>query len=140
MRRYDHGMRLPSSAAVLLALSATLGAAPPGFAVAHRGASAYAPEHTLEAYRLAIEQGAEYVEQDLSLTKDGVLVCSHDPSLERTTNVEYPDAAPEIRKLIDDTVRDLPESRTALTDQMRKFVEVYKVDGLFTDNPDLFPR
>jgi glycerophosphoryl diester phosphodiesterase len=63
------------------------------FVVAHRGASAYAPEHTAEAYRLALEQGAEYVEQDLSLTKDGVLVCSHDPSLERITNVEelFPD-------------------------------------------------
>ena len=63
--------------------------------VAHRGASAYAPEHTLEAYRLALEQGADYVEQDLAVTKDGVLVCIHDLTLERTTNVEevYPDRA-----------------------------------------------
>lgn len=71
-----------------------LGAASPGaFLVAHRGASAYAPEHTLAAYRLALEQGADYVEQDLGLTKDGVLVCLHDLSLERTTNVEevFPD-------------------------------------------------
>ncbi len=61
--------------------------------VAHRGASAYAPEHTLAAYRLAIEQGADYVEQDLAVTKDGVLICLHDASLERTTNVEqlFPD-------------------------------------------------
>jgi glycerophosphoryl diester phosphodiesterase len=61
--------------------------------VAHRGASAYAPEHTLEAYRLAIEQGADYVEQDLQVTKDGVLVCLHDLTLERTTDVEelFPD-------------------------------------------------
>jgi len=56
--------------------------------VAHRGASAYAPEHTLAAYKLAIEQGADYVEQDLAVTKDGVLICLHDASLERTTNVE----------------------------------------------------
>ena len=56
--------------------------------VAHRGASAYAPEHTLAAYRLALEQGADYVEQDLAVTKDGVLICLHDPTLERTTNVE----------------------------------------------------
>ncbi len=56
--------------------------------VAHRGASAYAPEHTLEAYRLALQQGADYVEQDLQITKDGVLVCLHDLTLERTTNVE----------------------------------------------------
>lgn len=61
--------------------------------IAHRGASAYAPEHTLAAYRLAIEQGADYVEQDLAVTRDGVLICLHDDSLERTTNVEaiFPD-------------------------------------------------
>ncbi len=56
-------------------------------AIAHRGASAYAPEHTAAAYRLAIEQGADYVEQDLQITKDGRLVCLHDLTLERTTNV-----------------------------------------------------
>jgi glycerophosphoryl diester phosphodiesterase len=56
--------------------------------VAHRGASAYAPEHTLESYRLAIEQRADFVEQDLAVSKDGVLVCIHDLTLERTTNVE----------------------------------------------------
>ncbi|MEJ7712288.1 MAG: glycerophosphodiester phosphodiesterase family protein [Pyrinomonadaceae bacterium] len=55
--------------------------------IAHRGASAYAPEHTLEAYRLAITQGADFVEQDLQVTKDKVLVCLHDLSLERTTDV-----------------------------------------------------
>ncbi len=61
--------------------------------VAHRGASAYAPEHTLEAYRLAIAQKADFVEQDLAVTKDGVLVCIHDLTLDRTTNVEevFPD-------------------------------------------------
>jgi glycerophosphoryl diester phosphodiesterase len=63
--------------------------------VAHRGASAYAPEHTLAAYRLAIEQGADYVEQDLQVTRDGVLISMHDTTLERTTNVEevFPDRA-----------------------------------------------
>lgn len=63
--------------------------------VAHRGASAYAPEHTRAAYQLAIAQGADYVEQDLAVTKDGVLICLHDDSLERTTDVEqvYPDRA-----------------------------------------------
>lgn len=61
--------------------------------IAHRGASAYAPENTLEAYRLAVRQGADYVEQDLQITRDGVLVCSHDSVLERVTNVEqvFPD-------------------------------------------------
>ena len=63
--------------------------------IAHRGASAYAPEHTQAAYELAIKQGADYVEQDLQMTKDGVLICSHDAELSRTTNVEevFPDRA-----------------------------------------------
>jgi glycerophosphoryl diester phosphodiesterase len=61
--------------------------------IAHRGASAYAPEHTLAAYRLAMEHGADYVEQDLAVTRDGVLICLHDDTLERTSNVAeiYPD-------------------------------------------------
>jgi len=61
--------------------------------IAHRGASAYAPEHTAAAYKLAIEMGADFVEQDLAVTKDNVLICLHDASLERTTNVEevFPD-------------------------------------------------
>jgi glycerophosphoryl diester phosphodiesterase len=69
--------------------------APRKLNVAHRGASAYAPEHTLAAYRLALAQGADYVEQDLAVTKDGVLICLHDPTLERTTDVEqlFPDRA-----------------------------------------------
>jgi glycerophosphoryl diester phosphodiesterase len=63
------------------------------FVVAHRGASAYAPENTLPAYELAIKQGADYVEQDLQITRDGVLVCCHDLVLSRVTNVEqvFPD-------------------------------------------------
>jgi glycerophosphoryl diester phosphodiesterase len=63
--------------------------------IAHRGASGYAPEHTFAAYKLAIEQGADFVEQDLQVTKDGVLICLHDPDLGRTTNVAavFPDRA-----------------------------------------------
>jgi glycerophosphoryl diester phosphodiesterase len=66
--------------------------------IAHRGASAYAPEHTLEAYRLAIKQGADFVEPDLQITRDGVLVCLHDTTLERTTNVRqvFPDRGREV--------------------------------------------
>jgi glycerophosphoryl diester phosphodiesterase len=78
--------------------AAQIGGGPPSkggprVLVAHRGASAYAPEHTLAAYKLALEQGADFVEQDLALTKDGALVCLHDPSLERTTDIEtrFPD-------------------------------------------------
>jgi len=60
----------------------------PKILVAHRGASAYAPEHTLDSYQLALKQGADFVEQDLQITRDGVLVCLHDLTLERTTNVK----------------------------------------------------
>src|SRR5699024_5441969 len=54
--------------------------------IAHRGASGYEPEHTMSAYELAIEQGADYIEQDLQLTKDGHLICMHDTTVDRTTN------------------------------------------------------
>src|SRR5918997_3834211 len=52
--------------------------------VGHRGASGYAPEHTIPAYDLALKMGADYIEQDLQLTRDGVLVVLHDETLNRT--------------------------------------------------------
>ncbi len=55
--------------------------------IAHRGASGYLPEHTLEAYRRAIALGADYIEPDLVSTKDGVLVVRHEPMLSGTTDV-----------------------------------------------------
>lgn len=55
--------------------------------IAHRGASAYRPEHTLAAYQLAIEQGADFIEPDLVMTKDHVLVCRHENEISGTTNV-----------------------------------------------------
>ena len=61
--------------------------------VAHRGASATLPEHTLEAYTLAHAQGADYIETDVILTRDNVLVCLHDLVLETITDVAtvFPD-------------------------------------------------
>jgi len=53
---------------------------------AHRGASAYRPENTLEAFSLAIEQGADGFELDVHLTKDGEIVVAHDERLERVSN------------------------------------------------------
>jgi glycerophosphoryl diester phosphodiesterase len=52
----------------------------------HRGASAYAPENTLTAFNLAFEQGADGVELDVTLTKDGIPVVIHDDTVDRTTN------------------------------------------------------
>jgi glycerophosphoryl diester phosphodiesterase len=56
--------------------------------IAHRGASGYAPEHTFASYQLALDQNADFVEPDLAVSKDGVLVCLHDDTLERSTNVK----------------------------------------------------
>jgi glycerophosphoryl diester phosphodiesterase len=55
--------------------------------VGHRGASGYRPEHTLASYELAARLGADYLEPDLVITKDGVLVCRHEPEIGGTTDV-----------------------------------------------------
>ena len=57
-------------------------------ALAHRGASSYAPENTLASFRLAIEQHAAWIETDVQLTKDGVPILMHDTTLSRTTDAE----------------------------------------------------
>jgi len=64
----------------------TLDGGPP-LIIGHRGASGYLPEHTLEAYQLAIDQGADVIEPDLISTKDGVLIARHDPNLGLSTDV-----------------------------------------------------
>jgi len=55
--------------------------------IGHRGAAGERPEHTLESYRRAIELGADFVEPDLVLTKDGVMVARHEPVLDATTDI-----------------------------------------------------
>jgi glycerophosphoryl diester phosphodiesterase len=55
--------------------------------IAHRGASGERPEHTMAAYRLAIEQGADFVEPDLVMTRDGHLICRHENELSSTTDI-----------------------------------------------------
>ncbi len=81
---------LPTSAA-----HATSGGDRP-IVVAHRGASAYAPENTLAAVDRAADMGFRWVENDVQRTKDGELVVVHDATLARTTNVEelYPGRSP----------------------------------------------
>lgn len=66
------------------AVPALAAAPPPVVNIGHRGASGYAPEHTFASYDLALELGADYIEQDLQLTSDGVLVALHDETLDRT--------------------------------------------------------
>ena len=62
-------------------------ARPRPIVIAHRGASGERPEHTLSAYRLAIEQGADFIEPDLVATKDGVLVARHENEISQTTDI-----------------------------------------------------
>jgi glycerophosphoryl diester phosphodiesterase len=87
--------RVFATAAVFVCLMSMIGAQTPKQAIAHRGASDYAPEHTAAAYKLAMEQKIDFVEPDLGVTKDNVLVCLHDDTLERTTNIAevFPDRA-----------------------------------------------
>jgi len=72
---------------LLFVLALSVQAQPRKILIAHRGASGLAPEHTVAAYKLAMEHKADFVEPDLGVTKDNVLVCLHDDTLERTTNV-----------------------------------------------------
>jgi glycerophosphoryl diester phosphodiesterase len=71
--------------------------------IAHRGASGDRPEHTIAAYTLAIEQGADFIEPDLVLTKDGVLIARHENEISGTTDVAaHPEfAARKTVKIID---------------------------------------
>jgi glycerophosphoryl diester phosphodiesterase len=61
---------------------------PSPLVIGHRGAAGYLPDHTLEGYALAIELGADFIEPDLVVTRDGVLIARHEPNLIGTTNVK----------------------------------------------------
>ncbi|CAO1650398.1 glycerophosphodiester phosphodiesterase [Parasphingorhabdus sp. NYA22] len=86
---------------------ATLTGEPP-IIIAHRGASGERPEHTLAAYQLAIEQGADFIEPDLVLTSDGILVARHENDISDTTDVaDRPEfAGRKTIKTIDGTEHD----------------------------------
>src|SRR3546814_15150326 len=76
-----------------MAAEPTLDGKPP-IVIAHRGASGERPEHTLASYELAIEQGADFIEPDLVLTKDGILVARHENEISETTDVaDHPEFA-----------------------------------------------
>lgn len=107
-----------STAVALGAATVPAGAAPAGataagkpadestpLVIAHRGASGNRPEHTLEAYRLAIRMGADHIEPDLVSTKDGVLVARHENEISGTTDVAaHPEFAERrVTKVIDGT-------------------------------------
>lgn len=93
--RSSWGRRLASMVLLGCALSTAMGAAAAAMAdglprpllIAHRGASAYLPEHTLAAYELALDQGADCIESDIVPTRDGQLIVRHDNRLDLTTDV-----------------------------------------------------
>ena len=66
---------------------ATAVAPPRPLVIAHRGASGHRPEHTIEAYTLAVEMGADFIEPDLVSTRDGVLIARHENEIGGTTDV-----------------------------------------------------
>jgi glycerophosphoryl diester phosphodiesterase len=71
--------------------------------IAHRGASGERPEHTIESYRLAIEEGADYIEPDLVMTRDGVLIARHENEIGGTTDVaQHPEFAARRRTQVID--------------------------------------
>ena len=74
--------------AILMSMVASGQARP--ILIAHRGASGYLPEHTLMAYALAIAQGADFIEPDLVITKDGVLIARHGNEIERNDRCRLP--------------------------------------------------
>lgn len=82
--------------------------------IAHRGASGYRPEHTLAAYELAIAMGADFIEPDLCITRDGVLIARHENELSRTTDVA-----------------DRPEFQDRRT---RKVVDGVELEGWFAED------
>jgi len=92
--------------------------------IAHRGASGYVPEHTLAAYWLAIEQGADYVEPDLVLTRDGVLVARH----ENAIAILNPDGS--VREATTD-VAERPEFAARKT---TKSIDGVAITGWFTED------
>ncbi len=82
--------------------------------IAHRGASGYVPEHTLAAYALAIEMGADFIEPDLVMTKDGALVARHENEISQTT--------------------DVAEHREFAHRKTRKTIDGMEIDGWFTED------
>lgn len=95
------GCRFMSAHHAVTAPSHVIAADPTPLVIAHRGASGHRPEHTLEAYALAVQMGADYIEPDLVSTRDGVLVARHENEIGTTTDVaaRYPER--RVTRIID---------------------------------------
>src|SRR3954449_6338803 len=94
MQRVFRGALVVLAAALAALVSTPVAAAAPARAdgaaplvIGHRGAAGYRPEHTLASYELGARMGADFIEPDLVITADGVLVCRHEPEIGGTTDV-----------------------------------------------------
>lgn len=122
---------------LLSAVGCQTPAAPP-LIIAHRGASGYRPEHTLQAYELAIEMGADFIEPDVVPTKDGVLIVRHENELSSTTDVALHFPSRKTTKVIDRQVKEgffaedftLAEIKTLRAKEALKF-RSHDYDGQF---------
>src|SRR3954454_1982824 len=110
MQRVFRGALVLLAAALAALVSTPVAAAAPARAdgagplvIGHRGAAGYRPEHTLAAYELGARMGADFIEPDLVVTADGVLVCRHEPEIGGTTDVAaHPEfAARKTTKVLD---------------------------------------
>jgi glycerophosphoryl diester phosphodiesterase len=97
------GFAATAFAGAVLMTTSSLAADVRPFVIAHRGASGYVPEHTLAGYFIAIQQGTDYVEPDLVISKDGALLARHENEIGGTTDVaSHPEfAARKATKNID---------------------------------------
>ena len=130
---------LTAAAALALAACSMPGAGPsarlptldgqPPLVVAHRGASGYLPEETLEAYARAIELGADMIEMDLVSTRDGVLITRHDPNLAISTDVaKHPEFAQRKK-----TIQVDRETQTGWFSNDFTLAEIKRLGAISTD-------
>ncbi|MET3374450.1 glycerophosphoryl diester phosphodiesterase [Variovorax boronicumulans] len=129
---------LTAAAALSLAACGTTGPAAnklltldgnPPLVIAHRGASGYLPEQTLESYARAIELGADVIEMDLVSTKDGVLIARHDPNLAISTDVaKHPRFASRKK-----TIQVDGETQTGWFSNDFTLAEIKTLGGISTD-------
>ncbi|MEZ6127638.1 MAG: glycerophosphodiester phosphodiesterase family protein [Planctomycetaceae bacterium] len=115
-------------------ISQTLNAEIP-LVIAHRGASGYLPEHTTESAAFAHALGADFIEQDVVLSKDGVAVVLHDITLNATTNVAelFPDRAVDGKFFVFDFTWEELQTLSVSERQTAKLVSGFRPVGVRFD-------
>jgi glycerophosphoryl diester phosphodiesterase len=140
MKTRAHWIRVLLAACALLAVAPAVAQAGKNdpLVIGHRGASGYLPEHTLEAYALAIRQGADYVEPDLVATKDGHLIARHEPNITNTTDVA---SRPEFAgRRTTKNVDGVDETGWFASDFTLKEIKTLRALQTFPERPQQFNR